>query len=271
MRPHRSLLIVIIVLTITGVQFGCGTMPNGRRWGKDATYSPGWERIGQAARNAALAPETWLPAAGAVACIAARADHNVSNYAAEHSPVFGSRDNANQASNYLLNATEIAWIASGLATPSGTGTEEWGTAKMKGLGVEGGAGAVTLGTVDILKLTTHRTRPDSSNTESFPSGHSTGAAYFSTLASRHIEALSWSSGATTASQIGLGAITAATAWARIEADQHYPSDVLAGVALGHFFGAFAAEAFLGLDNPHHAMFIVEPLRHGTTAMIQFSY
>jgi hypothetical protein len=196
MRPHRSILIVIVVFAV----IGCGTMSNGRRWGEDATYSPGWERIGQAAQNAVLAPETWIPAAGAVAFHATHADNNVSNYAAAHSPVYRSRDNANQASNYLVGATEIAWIASGLATPSGEGTEEWGTAKMKGLSAEGGAGAVTLGYVDFLKRTTNRTRPDGSNTESFPSGHSTGAAFFSTLASRHLETLSWSEGAATASQ-----------------------------------------------------------------------
>ena len=37
----------------------------------------------------------------------------------------------------------------------------------------------------------------------------------------------------------------ATAWARVEANQHYPSDVLVGLGLGHFMGSFFTHAFLG--------------------------
>jgi hypothetical protein len=57
----------------------------------------------------------------------------------------------------------------------------------------------------------------------------------------------WSPAAVTAGRISLGTITAATAWARVEAYQHYPSDVLAGIAIGHFFGAFVTDAFVGAE------------------------
>jgi membrane-associated phospholipid phosphatase len=143
--------------------------------------------------------------------------------------------------------------------------------KTKGFSVEGGAGAVTLGTVEALKQTVHRTRPDGSDRQSFPSAHAAGSAFFTTEAMRNIEALQWSSGATTASQIGLGALTLATSWARVEANQHYPSDVLAGMAIGHFFGAFLTDAFLGLDNPRHALVLVEPSREGALAMIRLDF
>jgi hypothetical protein len=263
-----SALKVIILLAVVGAQFGCGTLSKGRG---DATYSPGWERIGQAARNAALSPETWVPAVGALAFRAGHADQNVSENAAKDTTIFGSHDNAIRMSDYLVDAAGMAWIASALATPGGDGTEGRGSSISNRLIVEGGAGAVTLGTVDILKQTMHRTRPDGSDTESFPSGHSAGAAFFSTLASRNIETFSWSHGATTASQIGLGALTITTAWARVEANKHYPSDVLAGVALGHFFGSFVNDAFFGLDNPLHAMVFFESVHHGTVAMVQFNY
>jgi hypothetical protein len=39
----------------------------------------------------------------------------------------------------------------------------------------------------------------------------------------------------------------ATAWARIEAGAHYPTDVLAGAALGNFVSLFVHDAFLGGD------------------------
>lgn len=265
--PGKALL-SLILLTVAS---GCGTLSNGRGWGQDATLSPGWERVGQAAWSAAAAPETWAPAAGALAVRTGHADQNLSTWAVQHTPVFRSPQNASRMSDYMLDAAGAAWVATGLAAPSGNNGQDWMEAKTRGFGVEGAAGAVTLGAVEVLKNTSHRTRPNGSDNQSFPSGHSAGSAFFATAASRNIEALSLSAGATTASQIGLGALTLATAWARVEANQHYPSDVLAGIAIGHFFGAFLTDAFLGLDNPRHALVLVEPSREGVLAMIQFNY
>ncbi|HYA85460.1 MAG TPA: phosphatase PAP2 family protein [Nitrospirota bacterium] len=171
----------------------------------------------------------------------------------------------------MLDASGAVWVASGMAAPSGDSTEDWLEAKAKGFGVEGGSGIVTLGTVEVLKTTVQRTRPNGSDKQSFPSAHSSGAAFFSTATSRNIETLSWSPGATTAAQVGLGALTAATAWARVEANEHYPSDVLAGIALGHFFGVFLTDSFLGLDNPRHLSLLVEPSREGAIAVLQFNF
>jgi hypothetical protein len=260
-----------LLVFLASINAGCGTLSNGREWGQDATLSPGWERIQRAAWNAAAAPETWAPAAVAVAFQADHADKNVSEWAAKRTPVFGSRHNADQMSTALLDAAGAAWVASGMVAQSGDSTTGWLETKAKGFGVEGGAGVVTLGTVEVLKTTVRRTRPDGSDKQSFPSGHSSGAAFFSTAASRNIAAFSWSEGATTAAQIGLGALTAATAWARVEANRHYPSDVLAGIAIGHFFGVFLTDAFLGLENPRHALVLVEPSREGALAMMQFNF
>ncbi len=266
-----STRVFILVVFFSSFLPACGTLSNGRGWGQDATLSPGWDRIRQAAWNAAAAPETWAPAAAALAFQADHADKNVSESASRHTPVFGSQHNADQMSNALLDASGAVWAASGVAAPSGDGSADWLEAKSKGFGVEGAAGAVTLGTVEVLKNTAHRRRPDGSDNQSFPSGHSAGAAFFATAASRNIEALSWSAGETTAAQIGLGALTAATAWARVEADKHYPSDVLAGIAIGHFFGVFLTDAFLGLDNPRHALVFIEPSKEGAIAMMQFDF
>ena len=57
-------------------------------------------------------------------------------------------------------------------------------------------------------------------------------------------------------------LTAGTAWARVEAGEHYPSDVLVGVALGNFMGAFFTEAFLGLEPGTRVAFTAEPARGG---------
>jgi hypothetical protein len=44
-------------------------------------------------------------------------------------------------------------------------------------------------------------------------------------------------------------LAAATAWARVEAEKHYPTDVLAGAALGHFLTAVIHDSMMGLDSP----------------------
>ena len=273
LRPYNFMTAtkVFLLLFIAGVNAGCGTLANGRGWGQDATLTPGWERIEQAAWNAAAAPETWAPAAGALAFRTGHADQNTSEWAVKHTPVFGSQQNADHMSNSLLDAAGAAWVATGLAAPSGDTREAWMEAKAKGFGIEGAAGAVTLGTAEVIKNTVRRRRPDNSDTQSFPSGHAAGAAFFSTVASRNIDALSWSEGEAAASRIGLGALTLATAWARVEANKHYPSDVLAGMAIGHFFGALTTDAFLGLDNPRHALLLIEPSREGALALIQFDF
>ncbi len=46
---------------------------------------------------------------------------------------------------------------------------------------------------------------------------------------------------------GFKALAVGTSWARVEANAHFPSDVLAGYALGHFISSFIHDAFLGLD------------------------
>lgn len=77
--------------------------------------------------------------------------------------------------------------------------------------------------VASLKSAVGRTRPDGSDTRSFPSGHTSGAFTISTiLARRH----GW--------KIGIPAFGLATfaGVARMEDDRHYLSDVVAGAALG---------------------------------------
>jgi membrane-associated phospholipid phosphatase len=67
------------------------------------------------------------------------------------------------------------------------------------------------------------------------------------LASRNVATLPGTEASRTALQAGLTLLTVSTAWARVEAKQHFPSDVLFGAALGNFIGAFMHEAFLGLN------------------------
>jgi len=83
----------------------------------------------------------------------------------------------------------------------------------------------------ILKYSVQRTRPDESNSLSFPSGHTSTAFSLATVANQHY---GWKVGVPAyllASGIGLS---------RIEKDKHYLSDVLAGATLGVIVGRTVA-------------------------------
>jgi membrane-associated phospholipid phosphatase len=84
---------------------------------------------------------------------------------------------------------------------------------------------------NILKYSVQRTRPDASNSLSFPSGHTSTAFSLAAVANHHY---GWKIGVPAyvlASGIGLS---------RIEKDRHYLSDVLAGATLGIIVGRTVA-------------------------------
>ena len=256
-RYRKCLSLTLLLCSLTMLT-GCGTLANGRGWGQDATLFPGWDRVGKAALNAALDPETWAPVAGAAIFQIGSLDRNLANWASKRTPIFQSQNNADTASEALQATSEAAWVITALAIPSGEQSGDWVLAKAKGLTVGIAAVALTEGTTDLLKYTTNRTRPDLSGHDSFPSGHASRTAACNTLATRNLQYLEMPDAARTGLRMGFLALSLTTGWARLESKKHFPSDVLAGMALGHFFGAFINDAFLGLDSPKNFFFAVEP-------------
>lgn len=236
---------------------GCGTLANGRGWGQDATLSPGWHRVGQAALNAALDPGTWAPAVGAAVFQIGSMDRNLSHWATKRTPIFGSQSNASTASDILNGVSMGACAITALATPSGEQPKDWMLAKAKGLSVDIAAVALTAGVTSGLKAAVNRPRPTGSG-QSFPSGHSSNTSVCDTLSARNVDSLAIPDEARLGLKIGFTALTVSTAWARVEAKAHYPSDVLAGMAIGHFIGVFVNDCFLGTAIPKNFFFSVEP-------------
>jgi membrane-associated phospholipid phosphatase len=249
---------------------GCGTLPNGKGWGADATISPGWDKTSKAAYNSLVSPFTWMPVAGAAILQIDNWDHRISNWASDKTPIFGSQMNANNWSNYLLFTSGAIYGTTALLTPSGDQTGEWVTDKMKGFIVGGAAIGLSEGVVGILQPALNRGRPDGSS-QSFPSGHATAAASFSTLAAKNIDTMQLTRSAEIASDSGLILITAGTAWARVEAKKHYPADILAGMAIGHFISAFVNDAFLGLDNSRGVVPDAEISKNGFILSVKGNY
>ena len=238
-----SLIAGIFVLFFSG----CTTLPSGRAWGESATIRPGWTHIREVAKAAAIDPWVWVPLAGAAAFQLNDFDRRVSNWARTHTPVFGSQEGAEQWSDDLRSAAGLAALATFLATPSGVQADEWVANKVKGGAVEWLAVGATSLVTGTLKDATDRERPNGSDLESFPSGHTSSAAVLARLASFNLESLDINSSSGRTADFTLGAIVIGTGWARVEAGEHYPSDTLAGMALGNFMASFFARAFLDTE------------------------
>jgi membrane-associated phospholipid phosphatase len=216
-------------------------MRNGRGWGQDVTVCPHRNHVGRAAVRAATNPRTWIPLAGAAVFGLTGWDHDVSRWAADRTPVYGSPGGAVSASNDLLQASEILWIASVAAAPSGHRLQDALPAKAKGAAVDLLAVSATKNLTVVLKKATDRTRPNG-KVQGFPSAHTSSSAVYTSLALRNVDGQRISGTLRNAADVGLLGLTAATAWARVEARAHYPSDVLFGAALGTFLAEFLTEA-----------------------------
>ena len=241
---------------------GCSTLPNGRGWGEDATLAPSWARVGQAAVQAARDPSVWAPLAGAAVLQIDGWDRRVSDWARRDTPVFGSQVNAERWSNTLRSASVVADGATVLFTPSGDLASDWILDKVKGYAVDLAAATAAIETTSGLQRLTDRTRPNGTNNMSLPSGHTTTSAAYTQLASRNLDVIDLDPSARAALDFGLDALTVGTAWARVEAGEHFPADTLVGMAIGNFFGHWFDAAFLGLAGNSRTTVVITPLRNG---------
>ena len=270
-KVKRSNLTVLFVVTfILFTMTGCGTLQNDRRWGQEAIYPVELKRIPYAAYHAFFDLQTLLPAAGALVLTLDHYDKRVSKWATTHHPIFGSENSASQASDYLSYGLGAETLATALATPSGKDPKDWASNKAKGVGVELGAELATAGVTSLLKETTNRTRPNGGK-NSFPSGHSSDAFSSATLANRNLNSIKMPEETRIPLQVGNIVLATGVAWARVEAGAHYPSDVLAGAALGHFLSAFTYDAFMGLPEHRRWGLYVSPTKGGAMIGLSFGF
>jgi membrane-associated phospholipid phosphatase len=262
----RLLLISLLLATTTA----CSTLPTGRGWGQDATFTPGWERVKESAANAARDPWVWAPLAGAAVFQIDDWDRRTATWAQERTPVFGSQRSAENWSDDLRTASVVAHYATLAATPSGESPGEWLASKAQGTLVHVAAVSGTVLVTRTLKTTIDRKRPNGLGSESFPSGHTSSSAVHTRLASRNLDSIAMNEATRASLDVGLYALTIGTSWARIEAGWHYPSDTLIGMALGNFLASFVNDAFLGLERSSTQLAIA-PLEHGAMMHVGFRF
>ena len=225
--PLFAGLLAMLILT------GCGTMSSKSGPG----FSPSSADYKRAALAALRDPNTWVPAVGAGVFLATDWDRELSDWARRENPLFGSEASANRASDVLMYTSVGGALASSLWVPKNA-------ARPHRLVVQVGAIAANGVATQVLKYAVGRTRPDNSNDLSFPSGHASAAFNGATLMRRNFVQMNLQPASRTILNVGAISLAVGTAWARVEAGVHYPSDVLAGAALGNFFAAFINDAFL---------------------------
>lgn len=249
-RWPRVLAATILLLLGTG----CASVSERGYWGASVGW-PGGAQLASAAARAARNPNTWIPAAGALVFGLTDLDDEVSDRAVDDTPVFGS--NARDASDTLRDIATASYVVTALVAPSDSLSSRAG-----GLLVGGSTLLADRMLVDGLKQVTDRERPDGSNNASLPSGHTSLASTSVNMAVGNLAYVDMPHWARLASNVGLYGTAAATGWARVEAGKHYPSDVLAGYALGSFLARFAYHAFLESGTAPPVSVNVTPLPGG---------
>jgi hypothetical protein len=210
-----------------------------------------WTRIGDAAEHAAKDPLTWgnVGTAAIFAVNGNKLDRDISNWARENTPVFGSQRKALEASDQLRHATDVGARLTALMVPTEKHGSDWVLDKTKMMLFEAASASLTLNTTGVLKETTDRRRPymEPSTTkprDSFPSAHASTTFNNAALGSFHAQQFDIPPLGRNLLSAGFYTLGTGTAWARIEGGVHYPSDVLFGAALGNFFAIFIYDGFI---------------------------
>lgn len=118
------------------------------------------------------------------------------------------------------------------------------------MGIEALTGVVATNATGLLKQAVRRREPvgEEPSDESFTSAHAILPFAGAALVRRNTGQLGWP-------RRGTGAVNAAalisasgSAWGRVEMGLHYPSDQLAGAAIGNFLALFIHDLFMGLED-----------------------
>ena len=137
------------------------------------------------------------------------------------------------------------------------------------MAVEGAAELATAGATSLLKVTTNRTRPNGGS-NSFPSGEASAAFSSVALSNRNLDSIELPQEVKIPLNVVNILLGTSVAWARVEAGAHFPSDVLAGAALGNFLSATVHDGFMGLPERNGFGFFISPSKKGAAAGLCFA-
>ena len=188
------------------------------------------ERVVHIAKESAKEPGTWIPFTAAAVILATGGDDNISDWASDNTPVFGSQNSASDASDDIRNALFLGMAVSSIAAPVPTDDSSF---RVRRVAANALGFSTIAGIVEVGKLTAQRRRPNDRDDKSFPSGHSSGAFSSAILIEQNLNETIEKPWLRKSIKVGTQTAAIATAWARIEAREHFPVDVLVSAALSN--------------------------------------
>lgn len=234
MLPGRMVAALFASILIATLGSGCAV---------SIKHKPGKNRsVSHVLQN----PNVWVPLMAAAVLQVDDLDEELSDALREDKPLFGSTRNAVESSDNFRDLTEVGYLGTAMMTPGSTSTGGW--IGDKGVLLAGQSLIIQMGQVATseIKTATGRERPNSRDTKSFVSGHTSAASSQSQMAVLNVENLQITEGYKQTLNLTFNGLAALTGWARVEAGEHYPSDVLAGWALGYLTSNIGGE-FIGQD------------------------
>ena len=220
---HRTLSLVasVNIAVLLAAISGCAQIkPN----------LPAVQQVISITKETALEPATWVPFTAAAVISVAGVDNEISDWATDNTPVFGSPGSANSASDLLRDTLVTSALITSVFAPIKPAEDNFRIRRVvaTALGQSTAAGIVQSG-----KLTFRRERPNERDDRSFPSGHSGSSFTSAVLIEQNINETIQKPWLRKSIKAGTTGTAAAVAWARVEAGEHFPVDVLFSAALGN--------------------------------------
>lgn len=201
-------------------------------------------RLSHAFRSAAMDPVTLVPLAGSLIFSVGDLDEEVSEWAADNNPVYGSKDHAKSWSDGMTLGLVATTGVTALLSPCAVRNNGDCTFGTYSRFIENTIAMVTNEAVTLAaKETFDRDRPSGEDSKSFWSGHASNSFSAAQLSARNIQLMASLDENDKRPRIWLTTVAGATAWARVEAEKHYPSDVLFGAAAGNFISLLIQNYF----------------------------
>lgn len=242
----RLSLLLLSVLSCSS----CSLFTKKGKWGRDAIWPIKGSRIKDAFIKNAKSPHVWVPLIGAGAVHWAGYDKKISKSQVQEKALYTTPKNTSYWSDQLNKILLYEMYASILLTssmPEDESLKQWAWSKTKGGLVTNFASSSSKFSRDVLAKFFKRERPNQLDNLSFPSGHSAEAGSRNMLISKNLDHIEMHPYLRTGLNVGNTIMATGTLWARLEGERHYPSDILAGYAVGSFVAGFVWDSLMNLD------------------------
>ena len=235
LRSLTASLVATVVLTMSA---GCAQIKRS---------VPSMERVTDVTKVVIREPETWVPLTAAALIGIAGVDREISDWASENTPVFGSQETADNRSDDIRNLL-IAGMAATSAFAPVPVVDDRNQYRVRRFAANALGGIASASVVEFGKVTVRRDRPNDRNSESFPSGHSGGAFTAAVQIEQTLNETIEKPWLRKSIKVGTTGAASLVAWARVEAQEHFPVDVLVSAGFSNLIAKVFYQSLVNDDD-----------------------